>query len=102
MKILKKLFAPKEIRVALGILDELNYQYDSRAFEIIREDFEKIVLSDTNEAKEKLVKFGSIRICVLNVVGNIAYNHLSSGKYHCYRGMLMDGPADDLLRIFNN
>jgi hypothetical protein len=55
MKFLKKAFAPKEVRAALGILDEAECRFDrdglfdSDAFKLVRKFIEKALLAKPND-----------------------------------------------------
>lgn len=46
MKIIKRIFAPKEVKVALNVLDELSLELDSEAFKEIRSKIEEGILGD--------------------------------------------------------
>ena len=43
MKLLKKLFTPKELRLVLGLLDEAEHKFNYPAFKIVRDDVEKML-----------------------------------------------------------
>lgn len=103
MRILKKLFAPKEVRITLCILEELDYKYNTPVFKKLRDEFERNILTEPNKYKELIPKQDSLRIFVLKILYNRAISYLSSGDYHCYRGMLTPtGGGEELLHIVND
>ena len=100
MKVLKKLFAPKEVRAALGILDEASLTFDSAAFEMVKSEIEDWLLSA--EFLKVIQKGPSARQCVYAAISISARHHVQSGQYHIYRGILNPlGPGEDLLRMFD-
>ena len=46
MKILRRMFAPKEVRIALGILDEVGFEFNCEAFRMLRNRIEDAFLRD--------------------------------------------------------
>lgn len=104
IEILKKAFAPKEIKAAYGALDEAAYQFQNEAFQIIRKVIEKIIQSN-QETIIKTIKESDGRTpreWIYSQIGNVAGDILESGRYHMYRGTLSPmGPGPDLLKIFD-
>ena len=102
MIILKKLFAPKEIRGVLGVLDEAECRFDCPAFKMIRNIIEKAVLANSNGVAKKIRDGLSPRQSAYSMIANIAGDHVESGQYHIYRGVLNPmGIGEDLLKIFD-
>lgn len=102
MKILKKLFAPKEVRAVLGVLDEADCRFDCPAFQLVRNIIENAVLTNTNKVAKQIREGLSPRQSVYSMIANIAGDHIESGQYHIYRGVLNPmGMGKDLLRIFD-
>lgn len=102
MIILKKLFAPKEVRGVLGVLDEAECRFDCPAFKMIRNIVEKAVLANSDDVAKKIRNGLSPRQSAYSMIANVAGDHVESGQYHIYRGVLnplcMGG---DLLQIFD-
>jgi hypothetical protein len=103
MSSLKRLFAPKEIQIALNVLDELGYEFKSDAFTLVRNRLENTFLKDQRSFISELRKTGKTpRQQVFLAIANISGNFLESDRYHLYRGVLDPlGPAKDLLRLFD-
>lgn len=102
MNFLKKVFAPKEVRAAIGVLDELESQFDCDAFRIIRRQIEQMILARPYEFAGVVRGGMTARQWILGTVSNIAGDHAESGQYHAYRGMLNPmGPGEDFLKIYD-
>ena len=102
MNIFKESMAPKEVKAALNVLDEAEDKFNSRYFKIVRDEIEKIILSRQNEVVKLIQGGASPREWIYSVIGNIAGDHVESGRYHVYRGLLNPvGPGEDLLKIFD-
>lgn len=102
MNFIKKILAPKEVKAALGILDEASYTFDNEAFQLVRNRIEKMILAQTDEFVNIIQKGMSPRQWVYSAIANISGDLVESGKYHIYRGVLNDmGPGNDLLKLFN-
>ena len=103
MKLLKKLFTPKELRLVLGLLDEAEHKFNYPAFKIVRDDVEKL-LAEVADDIAGLIRNGDMtpRQCLYSSIATISENHVSSGQYHLHRGVLNPmGMGDDLLKIFD-
>jgi len=101
---LKKAFAPKEVKAALGALDEASYRFQTEAFHMVRNLIERSLLANPNAFVRLIHESGgrTPREWVYSQIGNIAGNLLESGQYHIYRGVLNPmGPGNDLLKMFD-
>ena len=102
MKFIKKLLAPKEVKAALGVLDEASYTFDSVGFQLVREHIEKIILSQLDKSVDVIQKGMTPRQWVYITIANIAGDLVESGNYHIYRGVLNPlGSGNDLLKLFD-
>lgn len=102
MKFIKKLIAPKEIKAALGILDEASCIFDSSAFEMVKNKIEELVLSRPEEFIQLVQKGTSPRQWIYSVMANISGDLIESGEFHVYRGVINPvGPGEDLLKLFD-
>lgn len=102
MKILRRMFAPKEVRIALNILDEVGLEFDCDAFRIVRRRIEDAYLGDCNQVVSNVREGISPRQQVYTAIANLAGDYVQSGEYHLYRGILNPfGPGGDLLRLFD-
>lgn len=116
MSFFKKLTAPKEVRAALAVLDEIactkvsqlgitipsaSCWHDSEGFQIVRNEIEKMILARANEFARMIQKGTSPRQWVWGAVANIAGDLIESGQYHIYRGVLNPlGPGEYLAQLF--
>ena len=102
MSFIKKFLAPKEVKAALGILDEASYRFDSEGFRLVREFIEKIIFSEPNKYVDVIQKGMTPRQWVYSAIANIAGDLVESGNYHIYRGVLNPlGDGYDLLKLFD-
>ena len=102
MKFFDKLNASKEVKAALGILDEASCTFDNPAFQMVRDQIEKIIMSRPDEFTNLVKKGTSPRQWVYSIIANITGDLVESGKYHLTRGVLNPvGPGEDLLRLFD-
>lgn len=102
MKFLKKIFAQKEVKAALGILDEASYKFDNEAFRIVRKPIEKTILAKSHKFVNVIQNGVSPREWTYTAIAEVAGDLLGSGSYHIYRGVLNPlGPGNDLLKLFN-
>ena len=103
MRFFKVLFAPKEVRAALGVLDEAEYSFcrtgpysRSAAFDLVKPYAERFIL-----AASRLPDGISPREHVYNLIANYAGDLVESGTYHIRRGHLdPNGPGDALYNLF--
>lgn len=103
MGFLNKFFAPKEVKAALGVLDELNYKYDNEAFRLVKGFVKKVIDSDPNKIVEVINSGSGPREWIYTVIANISGDFLESGKFHLYRGVINPmGPGDGLLQLFDD
>lgn len=102
MTFFKKFFAPKEIRAALGVLDELESRFDCDAFRIVRQSVEQMILARSQEFVEVIRKGTPARKWILGAVSNFSGDHAESGQYHLHRGVLNPlGPGEDFIKIYD-
>ena len=104
MKFFKRMFASKEVKALLGVLDEADQRFDCRAFEMIKNQIEQAVLSLPDGFADKVRNGLSPRQCIYSMIANIASELLASGKFHLWPGSLNPMPFSgglDLLRIFD-
>ena len=88
MKIIKRIFAPKEVKVTLNILDELSLELHSEAFRMIRSRIEEGILRDYKNVISQVKDGASARQLIYSSIANIAGDYVESGHYHVYRGVL--------------
>lgn len=81
MKFFKKIFASKEVKAALGVLDELNYEYNNHAFRLIREQVELAILEQPEKFASVLKSQGRTpREKVYSMLEGVAGDYLESGS----------------------
>jgi len=95
MNFLKKAFAPKEVKAALGAPDEAAYRFQTEAFQMVRRVIEKSVLANPDALVHVIRESGgrTPREWVYSEIGNIAGDMLESGQYPsaCYGVVLLIG-----------
>lgn len=102
MKNLKKIFAPKEVRITFNVLNELSQEFESEAFKEIRKQIEKGILSDYINIISQVEDKKSARQLIYFSIVNVAGEYLESGHYHIHRGVLNPlGLGNDLLSLFD-
>lgn len=104
MSILRKAFAPQEVKAALGALEEAAYRFQFDAFQMVRTVIEKSLFSNPDAFVRAIRESGgrTPREWVYSQIGNIAGDMLESGQFHIYRGVLNPiGPGEDLLKMFD-
>ena len=100
MGLLKRIFAPKEVRIALNVLDELSFELDSVAFKEMRSQIKKGIFSDYKNIVSQVKDRESARQLIYFAIVNIAGEYIESGYYHIYRGVL-NPLGDDFLSLFD-
>lgn len=100
MRILRRMFAPKEVRVALSILDEVGFEFDCEAFRMVRNPIEDVFVRDYSNVVSGIDEGISPRQQVYFAIANLTADYLQSGQYHVYRGVL-GGLGQDLLTLFD-
>ncbi|MBA7589255.1 hypothetical protein ES708_31336 [subsurface metagenome] len=112
---LKKFFPPKEVKIALGMLDVAEYDFYNRdcqstrghierngVFQLVRGHIEKILFAHSNVFSEKIRQGASPRHWVYRTIANVAGDLVESGNYHIYRGVLNSmEPGEELVEIFD-
>lgn len=101
MYFIKRIFASKELRSALGTIDELDLIFSKSSiggsgFEIIKKQLTTYVLRNEKELIEFNLNGQTPRVSVLFATAKMAKNQLMTGKYHIYRGVLnnlSEGPS---------
>lgn len=100
---IKKSFSKKEVKEAIGILEEASKKFGSGGFDLVKEHVEKSILSDTQQFIDVVRKGRSVRKYVYSMIANVSGDMVESGHYHIYRGVLNPmGPGEDLLKIFDS
>ena len=106
MELMKKQSAPKEVKAALGILDEASCIFDSYhgylsgAFYLVRDEITELILASPAEVARAIRKGISPREWVYSAIANTAGDYVESGQYHIRRRHL-NPTGEDLLRLFN-
>ena len=102
MKFLKRIFAPKEVRIVINVLNELSMELDSEACRKIRGEIEKSILGDYKNVVSQVKDGASASQLIYFSIANIAGDYVESGNYHIYRGVLNPlGMGNDLLSLFD-
>jgi hypothetical protein len=104
MYFLKKLFASKEVRAAVGVLDEISCAFDGPAFDIVRKEVEDVIFGAPAHFSQRVREGTPPRKWVWSAIANIAGDLLETGQYNvgCCHGVLSPiGPGVDLLRLFD-
>jgi len=98
----KRWFTSKEVKAVIGVLDEVSNIFDSAAFEMVKSNAERALLSDSKGITTALRQEGiSPQQIVYALLSNIAGDHLETGQHHIYRGVLDPFIGEDLLLIFD-
>lgn len=98
----RRLRLPREIKDALGVLDELATIFDPGAFRLVRTHVEGGFRRYPREFVSMVGQDTPVRQIVLQAVSNTAGDLVESGEYHIYRGVLDPmGPGDHLLKIYD-
>lgn len=102
MKFFKKLFPPKEIKEALGILEEAEREFASQDFHLVKGRIEKALHSHPDKFVEIIKQGETPRQWIYSIISNTAGDLIESGNYHIYRGVINPmGPGNELLKIYN-
>ena len=102
LKIFKRMFASKEVRGVLGVLDEADCKFNCQAFTMIKGLIEDTVFKNSADIEAGVCDGKSPRELAYYLIYNIAADHLESGRYHAWYGILNPtGIAPELRRIFN-
>lgn len=104
MNFLKKAFAPKEVKAALGTIEEAAYRFQAEAFafQLVRTKMEGWLLDNQSRFVRLICESGgrSTREWVYSQIGNVAGDLLESGEYHVWRGAL-NPTGNELLLMFD-
>ncbi len=104
MKFLKKIFASKEVKAALGVLDELDYECNSHTFSLVREQVELAILEHPEKFVNVLKSQGRTpREKVYSMIESVAGDYLECGSrdYYVYRGLL-NPTGEQLLKVYGH
>jgi hypothetical protein len=116
MRSIKKLFAPKEVKQTLEILDEAGNRFQeyqaraggrellfmSDAYKIVRDVVEDRIFLDPHEFAQYVKNRRDPLLFVYGAIANTAGDLLETGQYHIHRGFLNPlGPGPALLHIFD-
>lgn len=105
MLFLKRLFADKEVKAALGVVDECDLTFSSDdlfgdCFKIIKAELVAYLYKSSHILKDYIKNGQSVRCCVYIAIAKIAQDHITSGQYHMYRGVLSSiGPGPALRKV---
>lgn len=103
MNLFKKFLAPKEVKAALAVSEEVSFTYNCQEFEVIRKKLDELMLHQQDLLVKQIREGRTPRQCVYTVLSNIIGRELASGQHHIYRGVLSPmGPGPKLLTIFNS
>jgi len=102
MNFLKKLFPPKEVKEAIGMLEEAEREFSSKDFHLVKGYIEKVLRSQPDKFVEIIKQGETPRQWIYSTISNIAGDLVESGNYHIYRGVINPmGPGNELLKIYN-
>lgn len=104
MKFLRKIFASKEVKAALGVLDELAYECNSHAFSLVREQVELAILEHPEKFVSVLKSQGRTpREKMYSMIEHVTGDYLECGSsdFYIYRGLL-NPTGEQLLKIYNH
>lgn len=100
-KIIKRLFLPKEIKIALNILNEVELEFRGDGFQLVKGHIKKSIFSYPDEFAIDIRQLKSPREWVYGMIVNVAGDFAESGNYHLYRGIINPmGPGNELLKIY--
>ncbi len=103
MKLMKRLFASKEIKAAIGVLDEFEYSCGTSVFQSVRELVESAILENPEKFINAIKEQGiNPRQKVYSMMEYVAGDYLESGSldFFVYRGLLNPW-GTELLRIYD-
>ena len=102
MDTIRRILAPKEVKIALNVLDELSLEFNSEAFKIVRNRVEDAIIRNCKNIVNQVKDGATPRELVYFSIANIAGDYIESGDYHIYRGVLNTlGPGPDFLILFD-
>ena len=102
-KFFRKLFDLKEVKAALGVLDELDYICNSSDFQLARKIVESTILARQDKFAIALKKQGRTpRQKVYSMMESAVGDYLESGRhdFFVYRGVLTP-TGEELLKIYD-
>ena len=100
MKFIKKMMAPKEVRVSLNTVKEVSQELNCEALKVIQGQLEEAILNDPEEVKAAYKKRMTPREQVYLAIVNLSGYHLESGRYHKHKGIL-NSQGYDFLALFD-
>lgn len=101
MDFFKRLFAPQEVKAAMGVLEELETRFDNDAYRLVRADVEKVILRDPRGFANMIKDGTPVRRWINGAVSNIAGDYAESGEYHLHRGILLPSIGEDFLKLYD-
>jgi hypothetical protein len=102
MGLFQTFFGSSEVKAAYGVLAEANHRFESEVFSLIKEEIETALRKNPSDIIDAARRGITPRQVVYTAIVNIAGDHLESGQYHIYRGVLNPtGFGPTLKRIYN-
>lgn len=99
---LKKIFASKEVKAVIDVLNELALEFkEFTMFRDVRIQVEKIVLKNAKHITKVMIEQDiKPRRTAYSWINNVSGDMLESGQYHIYRATLSP-MGQELLKIFD-
>ena len=106
MKFFKKLFAPREVKIALGVLDELDYEGNTHGYHLpsfVREPIELTILKYPEKFVSELKSQGRTpRQKVYSMIEHVAGDHLQCGSFnYCFCMGKLTPAGEQVLKIYD-
>jgi len=100
MNLFKRSMMPKEIKAVLGVLDELELEFTTPVFKVVREPIERALTKHQERILQEMQEGVSARSAALQLIANFCRMALSSGHNHIYRGVL-NSTGEQFLALFD-
>lgn len=102
MGLFRNLFLNREVKGAIGILDEFAVRFRGSGFERVRDQVEAGFRKHPHDLASIVNGGTPLRQIVMQALANTAGDHIVSGHYHPHRGVLdPSGPGNEILRLFD-
>jgi hypothetical protein len=107
MNFIKRIFSSKELKAALGVIDECDVLFSNSSlggngFDIIKSELKAYMHKNEKNLIDHIEKGQSPRACVLFAIATMTKNQIISGNYHIYRGVLNNlSGGSSLQSIYN-
>jgi len=98
---IKKGVATKEVKEALEILEQAGKEFHGYGFKLVSDKIEKALLENPKALKKYVEDGNPLKEKVYMLIATTAGEHVGSGHYHIYRGLL-DEVGNELLEIFDS